>query len=139
MLSINYSVGRQQPQSASCYFRAERPLFPNYKIKYINVYVWVDSFMWESRWMRMIHNSIINIRSQPQRATNAQPHANGKNSPSSHPPRVPYKIHGKKGVCLKKGIEKGVAKRRTGKADMATQKPYMSKFQKRSSNQKTQR
>ena len=61
--------------------------------------------------MRLIHNSIINIRSQPQRATNAQPHANGKNSPSSHPPRVPYKIHGKKGVCLKKGIEKGVAKK----------------------------
>lgn len=33
MLSINYSVGRQQPQSASCYFRAERHLFPNHKIK----------------------------------------------------------------------------------------------------------
>ena len=46
MLPINYSVGRQQPQSASCYFRAERPLFPNYKTQNINVYVWVDSFMW---------------------------------------------------------------------------------------------
>lgn len=45
MLSINYSVGRQQPRPASYYFRAERPLFPTYKIKYINVYVWVDSFM----------------------------------------------------------------------------------------------
>lgn len=33
MRSINYSVGRQQPQSASCYFKAERPLFPRYKIK----------------------------------------------------------------------------------------------------------
>lgn len=62
--------------------------------------------------MRLIYNSIIDTQSQLQHATNARPHTNGKNSPFSHPPKFPYKVHGDSRIPLKAGTENGVAKRR---------------------------
>lgn len=62
--------------------------------------------------MRLIYNSIIDTQSQLQHATNARLHTNGKNSPFSHPPKFPYKVHGDSCVSLKRGTEKGVAQRR---------------------------
>lgn len=68
--------------------------------------------MWGLHSIRVIYNSIIDTRSQPQHATNAQLHANGKNSPFSHPLRFPYKIH-ERNTCLsfKSEMEKRCGKK----------------------------